>query len=674
MEGSQSRKYRLHSDQLREAIKRHDRLYYQEAQPEISDLEYDQLKQELTRLEALDSPPPPKTSPTQTVGDDRVEGFAVYRHRQPMLSLDNTYNEGEVRKFDQRLRKLFDTEELIYTVEPKVDGVALSLTYEKGRLVRAVTRGNGTEGDDVTHNLHAFVNLPHTLNDRMPPELIEIRGEVYMTPNEFERLNAERQEAGLPLYANPRNLAAGTLKLLDPKEASQRQLNIALYGIGHTSETFKRQQDVWERLRHWYLPTLHPLWIASGIDAVWTRVLAIGGRRGSLPYSTDGAVIKLDAIALQEKAGATAKAPRWAIAYKFAPDQARTLVKRIILQVGRTGVLTPVAELEPVHLSGTTVSRTTLHNADEIARKDIREGDTVVVEKAGDIIPAIVHVIDTERPESSRPYRFPEKCPECGSRIGRLADEAAWRCPHLNCPPQVSRRLLHYASRACMDIEHLGKATVDQLVDSGLVRTLPDLYTLEVDELLALDNFAQKSSENVLRAIESSKAKPLWRFLHGLGIPHVGAQSAKDLARAFKTLEALMQADEAALESVEGIGAVIARSIRLFFEHIDNQETVQRLVELGLTLTAFDSDDSDVAAPLPLVGKTFVLTGTLPTLSRDEAQKLITKAGGKVVSSVSQRTDYVVAGAAAGSKLTQARELNRVILDEVGLKSLLAEA
>ena len=661
-------------EQLRKALKHHDHLYYQKAQPEISDFEYDQLKQELASLEAYDPETPSTASPTQTVGDDRIEGFAVYRHQQPMLSLDNTYNESELHQFDQRLRKRLNAEQLTYTVEPKVDGVALSLTYDKGQLVRAVTRGNGTEGDDVTHNLPALINLPHGLSSTKPPTLIEIRGEVYMTLAEFKRLNAQRIETGLPLYANPRNLAAGTLKLLDPKETLGRQLHIAFYGLGYSSEPFEYQQELHRSLQQWGLPTLDCFQAAEGIEAVWDCILDLEDHRNRLPYATDGAVIKLDAIEQQNQVGATAKAPRWAIAYKFPPDQAQTLIKQITLQVGRTGVLTPVAELEPVPLAGTTVSRATLHNADEIARKDIREGDTVLVEKAGDIIPAVVKVITTARSTNSRPYRFPETCPDCNARIVRLPEEAAWRCPNLNCPPQVRRRLFHYASRVCMDIENLGKSVVDQLVSSGCVRTLPDLYTLDKDALLKLDNFAEKSSENLLRAIDSSKTNPLWRLLHGLGIPHVGAQSAKELARTFKTLDALMQADEASLESVEGIGTVIARSIRLFFEQPANQKTLQQLDTLGLKLTEMDDPHSEgVTTTKLLANKTFVLTGTLPTLSRDAARELIEKAGGKVTSSVSRRTDYVVAGTEAGSKLTKARDLNLTIIDEAGLKSLLEE-
>ena len=650
--------------ELRRAIAHHDDLYYKKAQPEISDFEYDRLKRELAQLEA--QYPTELDSPVRAVGDDRIEGFETHPHRVPMLSLDNTYNEEELKKFDQRLCKRLAVDVLEYVVEPKIDGIALSLTYEKGRLVRALTRGNGVEGDDVTHNIFTLENLPRALPGT-PPPFIEIRGEAYMANEEFERINAERETLDLPLYANPRNLAAGTLKLLDPNETAQRKLEIVLYGIGYSSQEFDRQEAVLEQIKNWQLPSLQKYWLVEGMDAVWVSVQELSSLRNSFPYATDGAVIKLNTIERQQAAGATAKAPRWAIAYKFAAEQAETRLKAITIQVGRTGVLTPVAELDPIQLAGTTVARATLHNADEIARKEIREGDAVIIEKAGDIIPAVVQVLKSKRSAESRVYTFPTTCPACGAEVVRLPDETAWRCPNLQCPPQVRRRIIHYAARPCMDIENLGKAVVEQLVAVGLVQSIADLYELQIEDLVGLEKFAQKSSENLVQSIEMSTKREFWRLLHGLGIQHVGMQSAKDLARHFKTLDALMQADEAALSAVDGIGATVAQSIRLFFAEPVNLEIIRRLVACGVNTVATTEDVS----ALPLAGKTFVLTGTLPTMTRDQARAAIENAGGKVSSTVSKKTTYLLAGEAPGSKLKKAEKLGVSVIDEGEFKALL---
>ena len=652
--------------ELRQAIAHHDDLYYKKAQPEISDFEYDRLKRELAQLEA--QYPTEPDSPVRAVGDDRIEGFETHPHRVAMLSLDNTYNEKELKKFDQRLCKRLGVELLEYVVEPKIDGIALSLTYEKGRLVRALTRGNGVEGDEVTHNIFTLEDLPRALPGT-PPPFIEIRGEAYMTNDEFERINAERETLDLPLYANPRNLAAGTLKLLDPNETAQRKLEIVLYGIGYSSQGFDHQEAVLEQIRNWQLPSLEKYWLVQGMDAVWASVQELNSLRNSFPYATDGAVIKLNAIERQQAAGATAKAPRWAIAYKFAAEQAETHLRSITIQVGRTGVLTPVAELEPIQLAGTTVARATLHNADEIARKDIREGDAVIIEKAGDIIPAVVQVLKSKRSGESRVYTFPTTCPACGAEVVRLPDETAWRCPNLRCPPQVRRRIIHYVSRPCMDIENLGKAVVEQLVTVGLVHSIADLYDLQIDDLVGLEKFAQKSSENLVQSIEMSKQREFWRLLHGLGIQHVGMQSAKDLARHFKTLDALMQADEAVLSAVDGIGATVAQSIRLFFAEPVNLEIIRRLVACGVNTVA---PTEAVSASL-LAGKTFVLTGTLPTMTRDQARAAIENAGGKVSSTVSKKTTYLLVGESPGSKLKKAEKLGVSVIDEGKFKALLAE-
>lgn len=661
--------------QLREEIRRHDEHYYREARPLIADADYDALKRELAELEAAHPELASPDSPTATVGDDRTPGFETYRHREPMQSLDNTYSEAELRAFDARLRKLLGAEVLDYVVEPKVDGVAVSLTYERGRFVRAVTRGNGVEGDDISANARLIPTLPMTLAGTGHPEVVEIRGEIFMTIEEFRRINREREEAGLDGFANPRNLAAGTVKLLDPREAARRRLDIVLYGLGFVSEPLiRRHHELHERLAAWGLPTLERFWTVQGIDAAWAAIAELDGMRDAFAYATDGAVVKLDDLELQREAGSTARAPRWAIAYKFAAERAETLLRDITIQVGRTGVLTPVAELAPVQLAGTTVSRATLHNADEIARKDVRIGDTVIVEKAGEIIPAVVGVNLEKRPPQSVPYRFPTQCPECGTEAIRLPGEVAWRCPNLGCPAQVRRRIEHFASKACLDIEGLGTAMVDTLVDKGWVRSIPDIFTLRREDLLTLGRNVEKSTDNLLAAIEKAKRAELWRFIHGLGIPGVGAAAAKDLARRFGSLEALANASVEELEAIPGIGAKTALGIRAFFNEPENQILLSRLQDLGVQPTpppaAGEGEDNNGA----VAGKTFVLTGTLPHLKRDEARAKIEVAGGKVTGSVSRKTDYVVAGDEAGSKLTKAQQLGVPVIDEAQLLEMLGES
>ncbi|HEY0943660.1 MAG TPA: NAD-dependent DNA ligase LigA, partial [Opitutaceae bacterium] len=534
--------------QLREQVAHHDERYYRKAAPEISDFEYDRLKRELADLEAQWPELATGESPTAQVGDDRTEGFQRYRHREPMMSLDNTYSESELREFHDRLVRLLGRNELGYVVEPKIDGLAVSVTYEKGRLVRAVTRGNGVEGDDITANARTIRSLPRELKhaSHAPlPDIIEIRGEIYMTLAEFKRINQEREAAGEPLYANPRNLAAGTVKQLDPREVAARKLEIVLYGIGACEPASARpntQSAYHELVREWGLPTVEKYWTARGIDEVWTRVQELDQHREAFAYATDGAVVKLDSIPLQREAGATSKAPRWAMAYKFAAERAETKLLAITIQVGRTGVLTPVAELEPVHLAGTTVSRATLHNRDEIARKDIRVGDYVYVEKAGEIIPAVIGVHTARRTPECTPYAFPKKCPECGTPVVQIEGEVALRCPNYDCPVQVRRRVQHFASKACVDIDGLGIAMVDTLVGKGWVKSIPDIYRLRREDLLTLGKNREKSTDNLLAAVEASKTAELWRFIHGLGVTHVGAAAAKDLARRFGNLEALAEA------------------------------------------------------------------------------------------------------------------------------------
>ncbi len=656
--------------ELRAEVSRHAELYYRQAKPEISDREYDKLERELTELEEEFPQFAQKTSQTKKVGDDRLEGFSTYRHRQPMQSLDNTYSEEEYRAFHQRLVKQLEREELAYVVEPKIDGLAVSVTYEKGKLTRAVTRGNGEEGDDITVNARTIYSLPGELkaSKKAPaPDVIEIRGEIYLTLAEFQRINAEREEAGEEIYANPRNLAAGTIKQLDSKEVARRKLEIVLYGVGYCEPPVAdSQSEFLAMVKQWGLPTVEKFWPARGIDAAWKAVGELDKLRHAFAYGTDGAVTKLDSFALRSLAGSTAKAPRWAIAYKFEPERAETRINAITVQVGRTGVLTPVAELEPVLLAGTTVARATLHNQDEIARKDIRVGDYVLVEKAGEIIPAVIEVNLKRRTSGCRVYKFPDKCPVCGTAVVQLEEEVAKRCPNLSCPAQVRRRLGHFVSKACLDIDGLGGAMIDELVEKGWVKELPDLFRLKRDNLLTLGKSVEKSTDNLLQAIESAKQVELWRLIHGLGIPHVGVSASRDLATHFRDIEKLAAAKMedfiANKESViSGIGETMAAAITGFFAEKRNRKLVADLLAVGVKAKA---PAKAAGGSTVFAGKTFVLTGTLPTMTRDEAAAKIESAGGKVSGSVSKKTHYVLAGAEAGSKLDKAKEFGVPVIDE----------
>ncbi|QYM80361.1 NAD-dependent DNA ligase LigA [Horticoccus luteus] len=662
-------------DELRAEIARHDELYHRQAKPEISDFDYDRLKRELADLEAAWPALGGDNSPSRAVGDDRTAGFKTYRHRERMMSLDNTYSAEELREFHDRLTRDLERDGLEFVVEPKIDGLAVSLTFAKGKLVRAVTRGNGVEGDDITANALTIRSLPRELKrgpDAPVPDVIEIRGEIYLTTAEFQRINRQREEEGEPVYANPRNLAAGTIKQLDAREVGQRKLEIVLYGRGYLEPVAalpETQTQFHGWVKAWGLPTVEKFWTVQGADAVLGAVQELGKLRESFAYATDGAVVKLDAVALQRRAGSTSKSPRWAMAYKFAPDRAETKLLNITVQVGRTGVLTPVAELDPVVLAGTTVARATLHNRDEIARKDIRVGDFVFVEKAGEVIPAVIGVNPARRTPACVPYVFPERCPVCGTAVVQIEGEVALRCPNLECPVQVRRRVQHFASKACLDIEGLGEAMVDVLVEKGWVRTLSDIYRLRRDELLTLGKSVEKSTDNLLAAIEASKRAELWRFINGLGIPHVGAAAAKDLARKFRGLEALATAQRDDFiqnkESViGGIGETMADAILTFFAESRNRNVIDELVRAGV-------DPIVPAAGSALAGKTFVLTGTLPTLTRDDATARIEAAGGKVSGSVSKKTSYVVAGEEAGSKLEKAQTLGVPVINEAELLTML---
>ncbi len=655
---------------LRREIERHERLYRIENAPEISDQEFDRLVRELEDLEAQYPELASPDSPTRRIGDDRQPGFVTVRHYQPMQSLDNTYSKEELFEFDRRLARLLGAECLTYLVEPKIDGLAISLVYRHGRLERAVTRGNGEEGDDVTANVRTIRSLPQTLPGADAIELMELRGEVYLTLAEFERLNRERQQAGLPRFMNPRNLASGTLKLLDPGLVAQRRLEIVCYGAGALQGiSFAYQHELREHFLRWGLPTLERVWLVHGIAAAWQAIQELDGLRGQFAYPTDGAVLKLDDLAGQRRAGTTAKAPRWAISYKFPAAQAVTRLRHITIQIGRTGILTPVAELEPVEIAGTTVSRATLHNEDEIRRKDIREGDWVVVEKAGEIIPAVVRVVLERRPPGIPPFDFQARIRELGYAAERLPGESAWRLKSSDNPLQLRRQLEHFAGRNAMDIDGLGPEIIKQLVETGLVRDIADLYGLREEDLLGLEKVGEKLARKLIESIAASRDADLWRVLHGLGIPLIGAETAKLLAATFRSIGPLMQASAATLNAIEGIGPKMTESLVAYFSDPVNIERIRRLYqEAGLKM------ESTLPPPGKggtLAGRTFVLTGTLPHWSREEAKARIEAAGGKVTSSVSRQTDYVVAGDAPGSKLAKARELGIPVLDEQGLRQLL---
>ena len=655
-------------EELRREIRRHEHLYYVANQPEIADAEYDALERELRDLEAAHPELVTPDSPTQRVGEKPSEGFAAFAHRVPMLSLDNTYSEEELREFEQRIFRAVGQREMTYVAELKIDGVSIALHYEGGRLARAVTRGDGVRGDDVTPNVRAIRAVPLALKGDDVPSELEVRGEVFFPRSRFERLNEEREARGEEPFANPRNSTSGTLKSLDARVVAARGLDVYLYSVAHVAGArLTGQWDALQHLKAWGLRTNPTSRRCQGLDEVLAFLAEWQDQRERLEYDIDGVVVKVDSLALQRELGFTSKFPRWAIAYKYPARQATGRVEQIAVYVGRTGKLTPVAHLEPVALGGVTVSRATLHNEEEVARKDVREGDTVLIERGGDVIPKVVQVIESKRPPDAKPWTPPETCPVCGSPAIKAEGEVDRRCPNASCPAQVEERLKHYARREAMDIEGLGDALVRQLMEKGLVRDFAGLYRLTMDDLVSLDRMAEKSAGNLLAQIEASKGRDLHRLLFGLGIRFVGERAASLLARHLRSADALAAAEAEAIEAIPGIGPVVAQSVRDWFADEHNRELVAALRGAGVRM------EETAAAPTSdaLAGKSFVLTGGLETLSRDQAKSAIEAQGGRVATSVSKKTDYVVVGQDPGSKLDKAKELGVTCLDEAQFKELL---
>jgi DNA ligase (NAD+) len=648
------------AEELRRLIAHHRKRYYVDDAPEISDAEYDALERELRAIEADFPDLATPDSPTRRVGGEPSKAFATFRHRTPLLSLDNAYSDADVRTWAERLTRALDGESPErYAVEPKIDGLCIAVAWRDGVLDRGVTRGDGVVGEDVTSNVRTIRSIPLRLTRPVP--YLEARGEVYMPRAAFEELNRQRAGAGEPPFANPRNAAAGSVRLLDPRITASRRLDCFFYVLAEIEGESSPPASHLGRLallREFGLRT-NPLNEACpSLDAVLICIARFEDRRHALDYDIDGAVVKADEIAIQARAGATSKLPRWAIAYKYSPEQATTRVRDIVVQVGRTGTLTPVAELDPVQLAGTTVSRATLHNEDEVRRKDVRVGDTVFIEKAGEIIPQVVSVVSSKRPRDARPFVMPARCPVCGSAVVREAGEVASRCTGATCPAKRREAILHFSSRAGMDIQGLGDALVDQILAKGLVRDAADLYRLEPEALAALDRMGEKSAANVLAEIAASKSRPLHRVVFALGIRQVGERAAKDLSAAFGSMEAVAGATEEQLQAVEEIGPKTAASVRLFFDQPANRTLVRRLAEAGVNMRATSDERATPKAASAFAGKTVVLTGTLPGRTREEAKGIVERLGGKVAGSVSRKTDLVVAGEDAGSKLAQARELD----------------
>jgi DNA ligase (NAD+) len=706
--------------QLREEIQEHNRRYYEEAAPSIGDRDYDRLYKELVDLETQFPQLKAPDSPTQRVGGKPLKAFAQITHRVPMLSLDNTYSEEEVADFYARITKLLPNEKIPVVIEPKVDGVAVSLLYENGELRHAATRGDGTVGDDITQNIKTIRSVPERLRGEAP-KILEVRGEVFMDKKGFGKLNVERTEAGLPVFANPRNAAAGSLKQLDPAIVAKRPLGVVFYGTGEVEEEdLDLHSKIFAFFKKLGLPSSDRWWPANSVQEILRAIHELDRVRHDYPYQTDGAVVKVDSFAQRERLGFTAKSPRWAIAYKYEAERVETRLIDIVVQVGRTGILTPVAQLEPVFVSGSTVGRATLHNEDEIKRKDIRIGDMVVIEKAGEVIPAVVEVVKAKRPRSAKPFDFAKhihsRCPVCGEAVRRDPEFVAWRCENIQCPAQTTRHVEFFAARGALDIESIGGIVADKLVEHGLVRDPLDLFEVKTDQLATLNLgtdeapriFGEKNAKKAIDAIERAKTFPLSRWLFAAAIPEVGKTTASQLAAFHQTMEdvadspllrdvldyhdqrkqktkakeiadrliqsGFAQRSKSKNEKEPGIvtevGPVVAKNVLDFFNAVPGRKILRRMKELGIRPKS-EKNSAQKAAQLPLAGKTFVLTGTLPSMTREEASAKIEALGGHVSSSISKNTDFVLAGEAAGSKLDKAKQLGVRVIDEAEFRKML---
>ncbi len=657
---------------LREKVRYHEHLYYVLDHPEISDTEFDKLMQQLQQLEVEHPTLITPDSPTQRVGGKPREGFVKVRHSSPMLSLDNTYNEEELRAWERRVHELTGRKDVDYVCELKLDGMSLSLGYDDGQLVRGITRGDGTVGEDVTLNVRTVRSVPlsipkEKLKKAGIPADFEVRGELLMPLAAFKKMNEERETKGLSLFANPRNATAGTVRQLESKVTAQRRLDYFAYGLLQNGRSyFDRHSKTLDALNAAGLKVNPNRKLVHSMEQVWDFIRQWEGKRDSLPYEIDGIVVKVDRVALQDELGFTGKAPRWAIAYKYAARAGITKLEDIRVQVGRTGKLTPVAELAPVSIGGTTVRNATLHNMDEIERLDVKIGDWVQVERGGDVIPKVAKVIaDKEHPRGHKTFHMPEVCPVCGTKVVRTEGEVDYRCVNANCPAKLRETILHFASRGVMNIDGMGEALVNQLTERGLVKDVADIYKLTKKVLLSLERFADKSAQNILDEIENSKKLPLERVIYGLGMRFVGERTAQFLAEHFGSMEALERASQEELQDVNEVGPRIAESIVEFFNLPANRRLVERLRAAGLTLSGQKKERGT-----KLAGKTFVLTGTLAKYTRDQAKKMIEDAGGKVTGSVSKKTDYVVAGTDAGSKLDKANQLGVKVIDERAMEKL----
>lgn len=653
--------------ELRKEILYHEKKYYVDNDPQISDYEFDQLMAELKRLEEAFPEFLTPDSPTQRVGEKPVEGFSTIEHRHPMLSIENCYKVEELIEFDQRLRRLLPGEKIDYVAELKIDGLSMSITYLDGSYHQAVTRGDGFRGDEVTAQVKTIRSLPLTIAIK---DEVEVRGEVYLPYESFKKINQERKNKGEPLFANPRNAAAGSIRLLDPREVAARNLDIFLYYIFINGKEQPSQWENLQMLKKLGFKTNPASRLCHSLEEVIDYYKEWTAKRDTLNYDVDGVVVKVNSTRQRELLGATAKSPRWAISFKFPARQATTRIRDIVIQVGRTGALTPVAILEPVQISGTTISRCTLHNEEEIKRKDIRIGDYVLLERSGDVIPHIVSVMKERRTGKEKMLNWPKTCPVCNSAIFKEEGEAISRCVNPSCPARIRESILHFASRRAMNIEGLGEALVDQLLTSGLIKQIPDLYNLKFNDLVKLERMGPKSARNLLDQIEESKTRELSRLIYALGIRNVGEKLAQALARKFMDLEKLAAASEQELMSLEDVGPKVAKSIIFFFAQPENKKLIARLKAAGLKLR----EEPEKLRPQPLKGLTFVLTGTLSSMTRDEAKAKIEYLGGEVSSSVSQKTDYLVVGDEPGSKLDKARQLGVKTINETEFLKLIGLA